>query len=480
MLYQLWPYLTAAATLLLSLAATAHAIIYKRDSRAAVGWVGLIWLAPLIGPVLYLLLGINRIRRRAAGIREDERAHVRSVDHGICDLEQLAGMLPEDRQHLVEMARLNQRLTQLDLMSGNRIEPLLNGDAAYPAMSDAIRAANRSVTLATYIFDNDQAGRRFMDVLSEAVHRGVDVRVLIDAVGARYSLPPVTHHLRMEGIRTARFMPSYLPWTTPYFNLRNHRKILVVDGQTGFTGGMNIRHGNVLAEKPAHPVRDLHFRVQGPVVHELQATFVADWLFATGERLEGETWFSQPETNGNTIARTIPDGPDKDYDKMRMAFHGALSVAQHRVRIVTPYFLPDAALIGALNTCALRGVEVDIVVPARNNLRMVAWASMAQMWQILEWGCRVWTSPGIFDHTKLLTVDDTWSLIGSANWDPRSLRLNFELGLECYDPELARHLDNIIDDRIAEAQPLTLDQVNGRRLPVKLRDGVARLFSPYL
>lgn len=478
---QAWVYyLTGAGSLLLSLATTGHAIIYKRDSRAAVGWVGLIWFAPILGPIFYLLLGINRVRRRASRIRRAENELLPNLDDSVCPPAMLAEHLSGDATHLMEMAHLIERLTQLPLLQGNRINALQNGDEAYPAMLTAIRNAQASITLTSYIFDNDRIGLQFAEALADAVRRGVEVRVLIDAVGARYSLPPITHRLRSLGVRTARFMPSYLPWTTPYFNLRSHRKILVIDGQHGFTGGMNIRAGNMLADRDPHPIRDTHFEVHGPVIQELQTIFAEDWYFTTGEILQEEPWFTPIEPCGNVMARVIADGPDKNYDKMRSAFQGALSVAKQHVKVLTPYFLPDAALIGALNTCALRGVQVDIVLPKENNLKMVAWASMAQMWQVLEWGCQVWMTPLPFDHSKLLVVDDHLSIIGSSNWDPRSLRLNFEVGLECYDAQLSDELSQMIDDRIRVADPLTLNQVNSRRLPVKLRDGVARLFAPYL
>ena len=479
-IYTFWPYFVAGFGLLLSLVAGGHAIIYKRDSRAAVGWVGLIWLAPFIGPLLYVLLGINRIHRKAAGIRGEECEHVAPMEAFACSLTDLADRLPDGRKHLTGIARLSEQLTQLDLLKGNRVDVLCNGDEAYPAMIDAIEKATQSISMTTYIFDNDRAGRQFVDALSAAVKRGVEVRVLIDSVGARYSIPPVTRSLRANGVRVATFMPSFVPWSTPYVNLRSHRKILIVDGHIGFTGGMNVREGNVLSSHSSHPTRDVHFRVTGPVVQELQATFVEDWHFTTRELLNGGAWFAPPAETGPVIARAVPDGPDNHYDKMRMVFHGALSVAQRSVRIVTPYFLPDAALISTLNTCAMRGVQVDIVLPETNNLKMVAWASMAQMWQILEWGCRVWLTPPPFDHSKLLVVDGAWSMIGSANWDPRSLRLNFEFGVECYDVELATRLDELVDQRIRESRRLTLAEVNDRPLPAKLRDGIARLFAPYL
>ncbi len=476
-----WPQITATATVLFQLATAAHAILYKRDSRAAVAWVGLIWLSPIIGSVLYILLGVNRVRRRAAGMRGPESEHVPSLERWLCAPPELLERLPDDRAHLLEMSRLGLRLTELPLLRGNRVEPLIDGDVAYPAMLEAIESARESITLTIYIFSNDATGRRFVDALARAVERGVEVRVLIDAVGARYSRRSIKGLLRGRGIPTATFMSSLFLWRMPFFNLRSHRKIMVIDGYIGFTGGMNIRGECVLADRPSHPTRDLHFRVTGPVVEQLQATFVEDWNFTTGELLAGEKWFpSEREATGTVLARAIPDGPDHDMDKMSMAFQGALSVARYSVRIVTPYFLPDRSLVAALNTCALRGVTVDVLLPSENNLRMVSWAATAQLWQVLEWGCRVWYSPPPFDHSKLMTVDGALAIIGSSNWDSRSLRLNFELGMECYDTELVSVLDQEIEARVSVAREVTLREVNGRSFPAKLRDGTVRLFAPYL
>lgn len=480
-LRSVWPLLTAALGLGLSLAASVHAVLYKRDSRAAVAWVGLCWLAPFVGPVLYVLLGINRIRRKVAGMRGTELNHLTSLSTLACSLEELEAFIPKDRVNLVEMARLTGMLTQLHLLKGNSVEPLKDGDEAYPAMLEAITQAKKSVTLTVYIFSNDSLGHRFEDALAEASARGVAVRVLIDAAGARYSMPPITYRLRKRGVRTATFMSGLLPSSSPYLNLRNHRKIMVVDGVLGFTGGMNIRANHIIEGNTTHPTHDMHFRVRGPIVTELQAAFVEDWVFTTGENLFGDPWFSVPDyTDGSLCCRVIPDGPDQDLDKMSMAFQGALSVAEESVRIMTPYFLPDRSLISALNTCALRGVHVDIVLPSENNLRLVAWAAAAQLWQVLEWGCNVWMSPPPFDHTKLLVVDGAYSLVGSSNWDPRSLRLNFELGMECYGTELAERLDSHIRSVIDRSRPVRLDEVDGRPLPVKVRDGIARLLAPYL
>jgi cardiolipin synthase len=227
-------------------------------------------------------------------------------------------------------------------------------------------------------------------------------------------------------------------------------------------------------------VQDLHFQIDGPVVAHLMEAFADDWAFTTREELRDERWFPNHERPGHVLARGIRDGPDEDFEKLAWTVLGALACARSSVRIMTPYFLPDAALITALNVTALRGVKVEIILPSVNNLLLVKWASMALLWQVLEKGCRVYLSPGPFDHTKLFLVDRIWAMIGSANLDPRSLRLNFEFCLECYDRGLAFELDRLIEDRRRRAREITLADIDGRSLPVRLRDGAARLFSPYL
>jgi cardiolipin synthase len=388
--------------------------------------------------------------------------------------------LPPHARHLNGLAEAVHKVVVRPLVPGNRVEPLVNGGQAFPAMLEAIAGAKRSIALSTYIFDRDEVGLVFARALGDAVRRGVEVRVLIDATGSHYSWPPIGGALRREKVRYARFLPTFPIWQLLSVNLRDHRKILVVDGKTGFTGGMNLRVGHWLEKKPSSPVQDLQFQIEGPVVAQLQEVFADDWLFTTGESLRGDKWFPPLELAGPVIARGIADGPDEDLDKLRWTILGALAVARESIRIATPYFLPDPGLISALNVAALRGVEVDLLLPARNNLPFVQWASQAQWWQILEHGCRLWLTPPPFDHSKLLVVDDCWSLVGSANWDPRSLRLNFEFNVECYDAELAGKLAGLFDARRRQARRMTLEVIDRRSLPVRLRDGVARLLTPFL
>ena len=466
--------LQAAAVILTS----AHLVLSNRDVPSTVGWVGLILLSPLLGVALYWIFGINRVQRKAHRLRPE--TSIQSEEASVQAERRAHLLLAAGFPGLVPLGRLGDALTQSPLESGNRITPLVNGDAAYPQMLDAIERARHSVALSTYIFDNDAAGQMFIAALQRAHARGIAVRVLIDGVGQRYSRPYTPKVLRRLGIPTGVFLESSLPVRNPYVNLRNHRKILVADGRVGFTGGLNIRAGCLLAREPPHPVQDLHFRIEGPVVRGLMDAFALDWAFTTGERLGGDRWYPVLAAAGGTLARCVPDGPDEDFDVLRRLILGALAEAQERVRIVTPYFLPDQTLITALNVTAMSGVEVQILVPRVNNLRFVQWAATAQAEQILEGRSRLFVTPPPFDHTKLLLVDDAWCFIGSANWDPRSLRLNFELDVECYDCALAADLNALVDRKLAEAIELHVADLRARTLPVRLRDGFARLLTPYL
>ena len=475
-----WQIGFAGLALLLAIFASAHVVLFKRDSRAAIAWVGFVWLVPVAGALSYFVFGVNRLRRTAAELRAGlERYHARPAA-AECSPEELQLHLPGHTGHLTMLARVVGGVVGRPLVPGNRVEPLINGDAAYPAMLEAISQARKTVSLASYIFDRDDIGLAFARALGEAVRRGVEVRVLIDAMGIRYSWPNIAHILRREQVRHALFLPSLAIWHLMTLNLRTHRKILVVDGHLGFTGGINIRAGHCLQRATKHPVQDLHFRVQGPVVTQLQEVFADDWLFTTGEPLRGEGWFPVVGPAGYVLARGVTDGPDENFEKLLWTLLGALTIARHSVQIVTPYFLPDPPLVSALILAAMRGVKVDVFLPSRNNLPFIHWASQAMWWQLLSHGCRIWLTAPPFDHSKLMVVDEAWVLLGSANWDARSLRLNFEHNLECYNAALAKSLSAHIEEKRSKARLVSLQDVDNRSVPIRLRDGVARLLTPYL
>ena len=474
-LYTAWAIINTG----LAIWASCHVVLTKRDNRSALGWVGIIWLTPICGPLIYLVFGVNRIHRKARKLmRYQEKPATPPLEY--CTDEDLHRELGDDYDRLSPLVSYVDKSTSVPLLDGNRLTPLAKGDEAYGEMLAAIDGANKSVSLQTYIFDNDEAGRKFVHALSSAKDRGVEVRVLIDDVGTRYTWPSIKGHLRGAGIPFDTFLPTLIPWKLQYTNLRNHRKIMIVDGRIGFTGGMNIRQGCCESNPGKYPLHDLHFKVEGPVVTHLQETFADDWEFCTDEKLTGDAWFPVVPQIGTCLARGIEDGPDLDYDKIRLTILGAIGCASRSLNIITPYFLPDQPLISALNVAAMRGVDVNIILPQKNNLRLVQWASTAQLWQVLQRGCKVWLTQPPFDHTKLMVVDDVWSFIGSANWDSRSLRLNFEFNVECYDRKLAAQLNEIVRSKLKNSRQTSLEEVDSRSIPIRLRDGIARLALPYL
>ncbi|WP_052063902.1 phospholipase D-like domain-containing protein [Nitrincola sp. A-D6] len=295
---------------------------------------------PVLGALTYLLFGINRLHSRANEWKKKLADNRRdSLQPFLPDM--LAQCVPEPMQTL---SRLADKVSNQPLLAGNAISPLFNGDEAYPRMLAAIDSAEHSITLSTFILRNDKLGKQFVDALSRAAERQVSIRLLVDYMGFRYSFPTLKKRLKKAGLQYAEFMPPNWPRTFPFLNLRNHRKLLIVDGRTGFTGGMNISDHHCRDSRQCIPIEDIHFLVEGPVVTELQSIFAEDWYSSTGEELEGALWFSTPETPGSTLARAIADGPDDRFNMLRQLMLGAIGSAQTRIRIMTPYFVPDASL----------------------------------------------------------------------------------------------------------------------------------------
>lgn len=469
-----------ALVTILTLVSAGHALLTKRDSRAALIWILLCGFLPGVGALLYWLLGVNRIRTRAKDW-QSRGSEPPWPNPNVCgwfpSLSADPVFLKENYKALLS---LSDAVTRRPLVSGNRVQPMYNGEQAYPAMLEAIAAARDEVNLSTYIFGSGRTGKQFVAALEAAAERGVTVRVLIDALGERYSLPPARRLFRKSRVRVVRFLPPAPFGRGIHFNLRNHRKLLIVDDRIGFTGGMNLadRH---LAADVKNPTRtcDVHFRVEGPVVGQLQEAFWEDWSFATGERFNSPD-YPPPVDGGGCFCRGISAGPNEDYDKLMWILIGALNSARHKVRIMTPYFVPERPLIAAINSAALRGVDVEIILPIKNNLPYVAWATRAYLWEMLQHGTRIYYQPPPFAHSKLLLIDDHYALVGSANLDPRSLRLNFEFNLEIYDRSLTTQLSGHFDQICALSRQIMLDEVDSRPLAMKLLDSFVKLFSPYL
>lgn len=568
----------------LILTTTSHALLNKESSRSTFGWIGFILYAPYVGALAYWLFGVNRVRTRSKRLSEQA-----GIERGV--LQRLYPEHAEHQQHSEEarehfdaaewqMLQIGKALTRVPLSPNNRVLPLHNGEEAYPVMLDAIRRAKVSVWMTTYIFDTDAKGLEFIDALVDAKDRGVDVRVIIDGVGELYGFPLAGTRLRRRGVRVARFLPPKLIPPQIFVNLRNHRKLLVVDGISAFSGGMNIG-GRHMALDPTNktPVQDVHFMFRGPIVYDFARLFLDDWVYSNRhdrhdrENLPNEeharflrerrmlkrrktgpqssdtgslevsfprhlrrpkdphvmpTPFSSdqgvaepsPEAIsamppahaeaihvGNKLARMrrqllkkapegihaltaeedadawcrlIKDGPDERLNKLETLLSSVISSARERVLVISPYFLPTASIESALINARLRGVKVEVVVPESSNEPLVDAAMHRSIRELIERDVTIWRQPAPFAHSKIIIVDDSYVLIGSANMDPRSLRLNFELGVEIMDPALVTRLLRYYTPIIDASTPLTLQTLDARPFYRKMFDSVVWLFSPYL
>lgn len=456
-----------------------HALLYKRDPRAAMGWISVCLLFPIVGPALYFLFGINRVHHRAQ-LWKDGPYQRRFIDfeRGGVPVSDIPCSKRIDGD-FAPLIRATYALTGLPLLAGNQVTVLRNGENAYPAMLNAINAATNNVDLSTYIFENNHSGQAFTEALSAAVNRGVAVRVIVDAMGEWYSWPRVSRRLRRLGVHVERFGPPRLGSQLPGLNLRNHRKLLVVDDKTSFTGGMNIGDRHFVKQgSTRHPTADIHFKFEGPVVAQLAMGFEQTWQQVTGE--VSKNTGVEHAVCGESRCRVIVDGPDLNLDKLSNVLLAAIAQAKISIRIMTPYFLPSREMLAALQTAALRGVAVTLVLPEKNNLVYVHWAMRNMLWELLYYNISVAYQPPPFNHSKVFMVDTEYLLIGSANLDPRSLRLNYELSVEIYDSVITRKMEAEFDHQLASSTRLSLAELDGRSFLTRSRDALCWLFSPYL
>ena len=476
-------FLLLALHAVLAASSAGHALLHKRDPRAALGWIAVSIAYPIVGPSLYYLFGINRLQTRAHSLKgaPNKRlkiSHERSDGISAGYDEKLPPTLVA-RPELAILAGSSAAVTHRPLVESNSLQPFFDGETAYATMLKAIEDAKHSVSLASYIFATDTTGRAFIDALVGAHLRGVEVRVLLDGIGELYNFPRASNLLQKLGVRVARFLPPRLLPPSIHINLRNHRKLLVVDGQVAFTGGMNIsdRH---LRDKPdnRHETADIHFQLTGPIIDQLQQVFNEDWAFVVDENSPQP--FDAINGNGDAICRVVTDGPNEDLGKLALIITSAVALARKRVAVMTPYFLPPPALINALQAAALRGVEVNIILPQRSDQPPVHWATRNMLWELLQFGVHVYYQPPPFAHSKFLLIDDEYAHIGSANLDPRSLRLNFEIVVEVFNQDFVSTISEHFERVKNTATEETLAGIDGRSLPIRVRDAIAWLFSPYL
>ncbi|WP_295680710.1 phospholipase D-like domain-containing protein [uncultured Nevskia sp.] len=475
-IHEIASWLLPITSLLLTTWTAAHALLHKHNAASAWGWIGACLLLPFAGPVLYFVFGINRVLTRAQ--RQQQPPERRGPSYAETDARYQPDVVPIS---LSEVARSGDVITGLPLLTGNRLDVLHNGEAAYPRMLAAIDAARYSIALTSYIFDRDEAGEQFIEALDRAQARGVEVRCLLDGVG-ELAWRRAGSELLARGVPVVRYNPLRLWPPFLHINLRNHRKLLIVDGAVAFTGGMNISATHYVAE-PDKPgtAADLQVEIRGPVIAQLQQVFIDDWAYAAEENWTPPTAPSAAEAGGNgALCRVITDGPNEDFGHLSLVLLAAIAAAQERIQIVTPYFVPPDELLSALMSAAVRGVVVDLILSRDRNHRITWYAMHKLMPPLLKRGVRIHLQPPPFCHTKLFVVDRRYAQFGSANLDMRSLRLNFEMVVETYDrafvEELAQHCDALSE----RATTLEYDKLRRRPVLLRLRDAACWLLSPYL
>ena len=457
--------------LLLQICVTVHILLFKDDVKSSIGWIGFVWLAPLLGSAIYALFGINRIKRKALSLKSPKQ-----------DIHKITGKTQEEIEkeipkNLLQMLKLGYSVHPQIFALGNNVSPLINGDEAYPQMCSAIEKARKEVLIESYIFNNDKAGQMILSAAKKARGNGAKIKIIVDGVGLNYSRPNIAQAAgKINGAEFVVFLPSKKPASLPFVNLRSHRKIMIIDGETAFFGGMNIAEGNLLKTNPKEPIRDITFKIKGPVINQLTRIFMEDWLFSGGKAFNPALFKESLPLSGGSIARAIPDGPDGDYGKVELMVLGAINCACKNINIVTPYFLPEENILTALEMAAMRGINVQIILPKKSNIFGMDWAMRANFNRLIKKGVKIFLQNPPFDHSKMMTADGIWAFIGSSNWDERSLKLNFEANMEIIDKKLTQTLDKIIEGKKADAKPITLQNYS---ISKRLLNNSFKLLTPY-
>lgn len=465
-------------------------LMYKHRPVSAVLWLGLVWGFPYAGPILYLTFGVDRIRR---GARSREAAATlvaqRAMAHPTA--ERLAAEQPQRRLSLYLEHPAERILHSTDrvarshwLVPGNKVRLLVDGDDFYPELLEAIDQARESIHLQTFIFARDEFGWEVLDHLAARARAGVTVRLLYDRFGSSYAFfTRMFDKARQAGVHAQSISQANPLKGRFQINLRNHRKVAVIDGRLAFVGGINLSAENLTLPDRPKPIRDYHCRLEGPAVADLQLQFLQDWYYATREPLDDifeSPVFPRLEDRGQALAKIVPGGPILHGGGLDDAFFALIVAADRSLKITTPYFVPDEPIVEAIRSAALKGVEVDLVVPRKNNHWYTGAASRSLYTPLLTVGVRIHERHPPFMHAKALVVDDLVGFVGSANLDYRSLHLNFETNMQVADLDFVRALSAQIDREIAASTRINREGHEARPVTHRLLENFCFLFQPLL
>jgi len=458
-------------------------LMRRKEPSSTIAWILTLIFLPALGAVLFLLFGRDRVRWPARRKREQDarvRANVAALAPQPRAEEDAAMIRAADASDLeIALFKVGAELTHARPTASNDVRILTGGTETYAALGEAIDGARHHVHAEYYLIRKDATGAWFRERLVAAASRGVEVRLLMDGFGCFALGHSWGRALRKAGARDAFFLPMRSLFLQPV-NLRNHRKIVVVDGTVAFTGGLNIGDEYKGVMPGVGEWRDLHMRIEGPAASDLQRVFFQDWSFATGEEPPPAPYFPDPKPTGDAIIAIVPSGPDTRTEAIHRLFFGAIAGSRDRVFITTPYFVPDQAILVALELAAMRGVDVKLILPFRSNHRVTYHAGRSYYEPLLESGVKLYEyEPGII-HAKTMVVDGKVALVGSANMDLRSFRLNFEVHTLVHDPANAYALERAFHRDLEKCRLMTLDTWRARGRRLRILEGASRLVSPLL
>lgn len=446
----------------------------RRESGATLAWVLVIVFVPFIGLLSFWLFGTTRLRLRRRKRRKVEQQLAFALANVPLNLNgewRIAGVEPS-------LLRLARTLDGVGPLAGNAVEIMRQGEALFAALATAFSQAQHHIHLVYYIWEADATGTHMRDLLIQAARRGVKVRLLVDDVGSRQATQAFFAPLQAAGGKVARFLPVNLLSRQLNLNNRNHRKMVIVDGSLVFTGGMNV--GDVYAGR-GEPWQDLHARIQGPVAYSLQEVFCQDWFHATGENLVSRRYFPTICAQGEIYAQFLATGPaDERWQAIHTLLFAAMNLATQRIWLETPYFVPDAPMRLALQTAALRGVDVRLLLPGRSDHPLVLYAGRSFLDELLAAGVKVFEMHCAMPHAKAVIIDKHFATLGSANMDQRSFRLNFEGNVFFYGEAIASQLATDFVQSCGLAQEVTIQQRQQISAWQRFAESVTRLLAPLL
>lgn len=460
-----------AALELLAIYFAFRAIGHSRTPQGAVAWVVFLISAPIISVAAYLFLGHSRVRGYTISRRESVEV--------LAGMSQFSETFPArgDVDHVGYSAF--EKAAEVPILSGNSMELLLNGDETFDAIFETIDAAKSYILIQFYIVRDDTLGRALADRLIAAANRSVSVRFLYDSVGC--SRLPSAYVTRLSDAGIEMLDSNALRGPTKRFqiNFRNHRKSLVIDGETGFTGGHNVGVEYLGQDKKYGAWRDTHVHLKGPVVSQLQLVFCEDWFWATNTNLISDLHWQVTPADENMDAVIVPTGPADVLNSGSIYFMAAIAAAKERIWIASPYFVPPEDIMGALKLAALKGVEVRILVPDKADHQIPWLAAFAYFDELMQVGVEIWRYDAGFLHQKVLVVDESIASVGTLNLDNRSCLLNFEATAVFFDARAARDVVDMMTTDFVNAVRMDTP-ITGQSWRIRILAPFARLFSPLL